>query len=70
LVDIQRDFERDIIPMCRAEGMEQTLSVYSIFPDDIFEGMGLVPWNVIASGRLRSDVKRNDERDWRKGAND
>jgi len=42
---IQRDFERDIIPMCRSEGM------------------ALVPWYVIAGGRLRSDEedKRREE---------
>jgi len=34
---LERDLEREIIPMCREEGM------------------ALVPWNVIAGGRLRSD---------------
>jgi len=36
---IQRDIERDIIPMCRSEGM------------------GIIPWNVMAGGRLRSDAE-------------
>lgn len=57
---IQRDFERDIIPMCREEGM------------------ALIPWNVIAGGRLRSDAEEKrraesgeggrtmDRDDWRR----
>ncbi|KAF9221632.1 Aldo/keto reductase [Gyrodon lividus] len=39
-----RDFERDIIPMARAEGM------------------ALAPWNVLASGKLRSDAEEERRR--------
>jgi len=41
---LQRDFERDIIPMARAEGM------------------ALAPWNVLASGKIRSDAEEERRR--------
>ena len=42
---LERDFERDIIPMARAEGM------------------ALAPWNVLAEGRIRSDMEEEKRRE-------
>ena len=42
---LQRDFERDIIPMARSEGM------------------ALMPWNVLASGKIRSDAEERRRRE-------
>ena len=39
---LERDFERDVIPMARAEGMALTC------------------WNVLASGRIRSDAQERE----------
>ncbi|OCH91435.1 Aldo/keto reductase [Obba rivulosa] len=41
---MQRDFEREIIPMARAEGM------------------ALAPWNVLASGKIRTDKEEEQRR--------
>ncbi|OCH94635.1 Aldo/keto reductase [Obba rivulosa] len=41
---LQRDFEREIIPMARAEGL------------------ALAPWNVLAGGKIRSDVEEERRR--------
>ncbi|KAH9926572.1 aryl-alcohol dehydrogenase [NADP+] [Epithele typhae] len=41
---LMRDFERDIIPMARAEGM------------------ALAPWDVLSSGRIRSDAQEEQRR--------
>jgi len=41
---LQRDFERDIIPMARAEGL------------------ALAPWNVLASGKIRTDAEEERRR--------
>lgn len=42
---LERDFEREIIPMARAEGM------------------ALAPWNVLAGGKIRSDVEEQRRRE-------
>ncbi|KAL6301950.1 Aldo/keto reductase [Sparassis latifolia] len=42
---LQRDFEREIIPMARSEGL------------------ALAPWNVLASGRIRSDAEEQKRRE-------
>ncbi|OAX40954.1 Aldo/keto reductase [Rhizopogon vinicolor AM-OR11-026] len=42
---MERSFERDIIPMARAEGM------------------ALAPWNVLASGKFRTDDEENKRRE-------
>ena len=42
---LERDFERDIIPMARAEGM------------------ALAPWNVLATGRIRTDAQELQRRE-------
>ena len=54
---IQRDFERDIIPMCREEGVPFSLLAGYLFITECPKGMALIPWNVIAGGRLRSDAE-------------
>ena len=41
---LTRDFERDIIPMARAEGM------------------ALAPWNVLESGKIRTDEEERVRR--------
>ncbi|KAH9926574.1 NADP-dependent oxidoreductase domain-containing protein, partial [Epithele typhae] len=41
---MERDFERDIIPMARAEGM------------------ALAPWDVLSSGRIRTDAEEEKRR--------
>lgn len=51
---MERSFERDIIPMVRAEGPFMT-SVYNLFKLTLFIGMALAPWNVLAGGKLRTD---------------
>ncbi|EPT01590.1 aryl-alcohol dehydrogenase [Fomitopsis schrenkii] len=43
---LQRDFERDIIPMARHWQ----------------EGMGLAPWNVLAAGKIRTDAEEERRR--------
>jgi hypothetical protein len=49
-------FERDIIPMAHAEG-EPYLSLrspgYLYYP--IRSGMAFAPWNVLVSGKFRTD---------------
>ena len=42
---MKRDFEREIIPMARAEGM------------------ALAPWNVLVSGRIRTDEEERKRRE-------
>ena len=58
---MSRDFERDIIPMARMEGLfsQQTLSlIYST----TYIGMALAPWNVLAAGKLRTDAEEEHRR--------
>ncbi|GBE89951.1 Aldo/keto reductase [Sparassis latifolia] len=42
---LQRDFEREIIPMARSEGL------------------ALAPWNVLASGKIRTDAEEQKRRE-------
>lgn len=55
---MQRDFERDILPMAISEGkrqfipggINQSLTCYPL-------GMALAPWNVLAGGKIRTDAE-------------
>jgi len=53
---MERSFERDIIPMARAEGTKPSLKIrrwllmWSL-------GMALAPWNVLAGGKFRTDAE-------------
>lgn len=58
---LQRDFERDIIPMARTEG---TVSPQG-YADTLltnYEGLALAPFNVLAGGRIRTDEEEERRR--------
>ena len=55
---LERDFEREIIPMARSEGKRVLSS--SLFGTDSsmgYAGMALAPWNVLAGGKIRTDAE-------------
>lgn len=63
-----RDFERDIIPMCKVFH----LSSLPVPPDSDFfqdEGMGLAPWGALGGGNFKSRSPRifNFKRPYKKG---
>ena len=58
---LERSFERDIIPMARAEGSSQTKDGNNL-TDHQRVGMALAPWNVLAAGKIRSDAEEERRR--------
>ena len=60
---LQRDFERDIIPMARAEGRYSSSSFAFLASQlTFFSGMALAPWNVLAAGKIRTDEEEEQRR--------
>jgi aryl-alcohol dehydrogenase-like predicted oxidoreductase len=61
---MQRDMERDIIPMCRQDGKFRVCSgmVACLMLNLNFEGLALAPWNVLASGKFRTDAEEERRR--------
>ena len=63
---MDRDFERDIIPMARSEGdhisppfcTERRGSRTAT----LLTGMALAPWNVLAGGKFRTDAEEEQRR--------
>lgn len=58
---LQRDFEREIIPMARAEGTRISISD-QMFRDVVPSGLALAPWRVLASGKIRTDEEEERRR--------
>ena len=59
---LQRDFERDIIPMALEEG-EWCPSLADISQlTQSPKGMALAPWNVLAGGKIRTDAEEERRR--------
>jgi aryl-alcohol dehydrogenase-like predicted oxidoreductase len=58
---LERSFERDIIPMARAEGSFQ-IKEGDQLADHKPVGMALAPWNVLAAGKIRSDAEEERRR--------
>lgn len=61
---LQRDIERDILPMCRHEGK---YNLPSLIPSDMLTmqhspGIALTLWNVLAGGHIRSDAEEEKRR--------
>ena len=60
---LQRDFERDIIPMAREEGESYpSLSVNLPALTRGTTGMALAPWNVLGAGKIRTDAEEERRR--------
>ena len=59
---LQRDFERDIIPMARAEGAPRPAPSPATDADPACAGMALAPFNVLAGGKIRSDAEEEHRR--------
>jgi hypothetical protein len=62
---LARDFERDIIPMARNEGRSQCFAAaksHSCCILKIGAGMALAPWDVLQSGRIRTDAEEDERR--------
>jgi aryl-alcohol dehydrogenase-like predicted oxidoreductase len=61
---MQRDMERDIIPMCQHDGKLRVYSGMVAFSMLIFDaaGLALAPWNVLASGKFRTDAEEERRR--------
>ena len=60
---LQRDFERDIIPMVREEGESFRLgTANSTKLTRALTGMALAPWNVLAGGKIRTDAEEERRR--------
>ncbi len=61
---MQRDFEREIIPMARAEGEQwcSTTICALVLGLRRMAGLALAPWNVLAGGRLRTDEEEEQRR--------
>lgn len=61
---LQRDFERDIIPMARQEGWYH--HVHSTDREHVLTltcaGMALSPFNVLAGGKIRTDAEEERRR--------
>ena len=51
---LSRDFEREIIPIVRHEGTGSARNTKPIYLFN-FLRMALAPWNVLATGKLRTD---------------
>ncbi|KAJ7575758.1 Aldo/keto reductase [Mycena floridula] len=51
---MERDFERDIIPMARSEGTQIICFVL---------GLALAPWSVLAGGKIRTDEEEQRRKD-------
>lgn len=58
---MNRDFEREIIPMAREEG--KTATPFIIQSSTFAIGLALAPWSALAGGKLRTDEeeKRREE---------
>ena len=60
---MKRSFERDIIPMARAEGQSrwapQTRQYYS---SHFFIGLALAPWGAVGGGKFRTDAEEEERR--------
>ena len=55
---LQRDFEREIIPMARAEGNLSASRTHEIGLTHASSlGLALAPWNVLAGGKIRTDAE-------------
>ena len=60
---MKRDFERDIIPMARAEGTSPLHNAHAILGINPFNiGMALAPWGVVGQGRFRTDEEEERRR--------
>jgi len=58
---MERSFEREIIPMARHEG--RSLQFTSrIYLSDLFKGMALAPFRVLAGGKIRTDEEEERRR--------
>jgi len=54
---MQRSFERDIIPMARAEGKKLFGPIRFNNFQTCIAGLALTPWGVLSEGRLRTDAE-------------
>jgi aryl-alcohol dehydrogenase-like predicted oxidoreductase len=67
---MERDFERDIIPMARSEGDAVVFrSSHHTDSNATVLGMALAPFSVLAGGKFRTDAeeaRRREARDYRK----
>lgn len=56
-----RDFEREIIPMCREEGVSITLNMIRPGQQLTPEQMGLAPWGALGGGAFKSEEQRKSQ---------
>lgn len=57
---MERSFEREILPMARVHGEDFSLPRCSQLTSH--KGLALAPWNVLASGKLRTDAEEERRR--------
>ncbi|KAJ7071731.1 Aldo/keto reductase [Mycena belliarum] len=60
---LERSFEREIIPMARANGTEPISRSRSTLISRKLEGLALAPWSVLAAGKLRTDAEEEKRRE-------
>lgn len=58
---LEREFEREIIPMAKEEGKWHA-SVGPIPLAYLASGMALAPWSVLAAGKIRTDEEEERRR--------
>jgi aryl-alcohol dehydrogenase-like predicted oxidoreductase len=58
-----RDFEREIIPMCRDEGVSITPNLTWPGPDhtDLKGQLGLAPWGALGAGAFKTEEQRKSQ---------
>ena len=61
---LERDIEREIIPMCRAQGLSPVPLPSVKLTDHVCTcvGMAIAPWNVLAGGKIRTDEEEERRR--------
>lgn len=60
---LQRDFEREILPMALSEGLRtQRKGQEVVLTPIVFAGLALAPWNVLAAGKIRTDAEEERRR--------
>ena len=64
---LQRDLEREILPMALSEGKPCSAETPLLALINILVGLALAPWNVLAGGKIRTDAE--EERRYQTGEN-
>ena len=60
---MKRSFERDIIPMARAEGWSRRApQIQQYNSSRFFIGLALAPWGAVGGGKFRTDAEEEERR--------